>query len=359
MKRSTRLSAGSPDSSVNTQTSDGRARAVTLSDVARLAGVSPQTVSRVLNGGPYVAAATRQRVEEAVAQLRYRPNASARALVTRRTMNLGVISVGHSQWGPSVALFGIAEAAREAGYATSVVSLGTEINQQTMRAAFDHLTAVAVDGIVVIAPVEAAVVSAEGVSADSADVPVVFFEPGADNGTTIVAIDEVLGARCATRHLLELGHETVWHVSGPDGWLGTEARVRGWHAELAAAGVVTHEVLVGDWSSASGYEAGKALARNRDITAVFVANDQMALGVLKALRESGRDVPGDVSVVGFDDLPEAAFFQPSLTTVHMDFTEVGRRCVERLLAMIRGQTLAPEPAVQPHLIVRATTAPLP
>lgn len=339
-----------PASSPRAVSAEGRA---TMGDVARLAGVSPQTVSRVLNGHPSVTPATRDRVEEAVRLLRYRRNASARALATRQTMNLGVVSIGHSQWGPSVALFGIADAARQAGYGTSLVTL-EKPTRARMSDAFNHLAAVAVDGIVVIAPVEDAVVAAEGVSAE---VPVVFFEPGADNGTTIVAVDEVLGARRATQHLLGLGHETVWHVSGPDGWLGSEARIRGWQVELASARAITTEVIAGDWSSASGYRAGQELARHDDVTAVFVANDQMTLGLLKALTEEGRVVPNDVSVVGFDDIPEAAFFQPALTTVRLDFTAVGHRCVARLLAMMREETVEPEPAIQPELVVRATTAP--
>jgi DNA-binding LacI/PurR family transcriptional regulator len=144
-------------------------------------------------------------------------------------------------------------------------------------------------------------------------------------------------------------------VSGPEGWLGAEARLRGWQAELSAAGRVAYQVMLGDWSSASGYRAGEGIARNRDITAVFAANDQMALGVLQALQQSGLRVPGDVSVVGFDDVPEASFFLPSLTTVRLDFTEVGRRCVERLLEMISGVQLSPAPPLQPQLVVRSST----
>jgi DNA-binding LacI/PurR family transcriptional regulator len=328
-------------------------RLATMSDVARLAGVSAQTVSRVLKGSPAVAVTTRKRVEEAVTQLRYRPNPSARALATRRTMNLGVVSVGHAQWGPAVALFGIADAARRAGYGTSLAALD-EVTRDSMGEALEHLAAVAVDGIIVIAPVKAAVAASEWMSSD---VPVVFFEPGADNGTTIVGGDEVLAARLATRHLLELGHETVWHVSGPDGWLGTEARIRGWQAELAAGRAVSTERLIGDWGSGSGYRAGQELAKMDSVSAVFAANDQMALGVLKALREAGRSVPDDVSVVGFDDIPEAAFFQPALTTVRLDFTAIGRRCVARLLGMIEGRAVDVERFIDPQLIVRDTTAP--
>lgn len=336
---------------------DGRRRARTrvaprMAEVARLAGVSNQTVSRVVNGHPNVSAETRERVERAIKQLGYRRNAAARALATHRTMNLGVVSVGLAQWGPSVTLFGIAEAAREAGYGTSVVSLGEDTNLASMRAAYDHLVESGVDGIIVMAPVEAAAVSAEALPSDE---PLVFFEPGADNGTTIVAVDEILGARLATRHLLEAGHESVWHVSGPAGWLATEARIRGWREELSAAGSVAHEVVEGDWSARGGYAAGQLIAQHSDATAVFVANDQMALGLLGALRDKGLAVPNDVSVVGFDDVPESGYFSPALTTVRLDFEEVGHRCVERLLGLIRGEELEVVPPVQPELVVRHST----
>jgi DNA-binding LacI/PurR family transcriptional regulator len=336
-----------------TPSDDGRrrGRAPTIRDVARLAGVSPQTVSRVNNAHPAVEAATRRRVELAIQQLRYRPSNTARALARRRTMTLGVVSVGTSQYGPSVTLLGIVEAARHAGYATRLISLG-DIDAEAMRAAINQLGPDAVDGVVVIAPLPAAALAAERVSAD---VPVVLFEPGAHNGTTIVAVDEVLGARLATRHLLDLGHETVWHVSGPSGWLGTDARIQGWQAELTAAGRVAHDVVIGDWSSMSGYRAGQELARHRDVTAVFVANDQMALGVLKALEEAAIAVPRHISVVGFDDIPECAFFSPSLTTVRLDFAEVGRRCAQRVLGLLRGEPLEPTPAVVPELVLRAST----
>jgi DNA-binding LacI/PurR family transcriptional regulator len=322
-----------------------------MTDVARLAGVSHQTVSRVLNGNPNVRPELVEQVQQAIQQLGYRRNTAARALSTGRSMNLGVVSFDIWQYGPTHVLFGIADAARRVGYATSLVSLG-EIDHKSARAAIDHLIADSVDGIIVIAPVEGARAAVQGVPAH---VPLVMFEPGIDNGTTRVAIDEVEGARLATRHMLELGHKSVWHVSGPEGWLGTEARMRGWRAELTAASRVAHEVIVGDWSSDSGYRAGQEIARNRAITAVFVANDQMALGVIQALQQSGLTIPGDVSIVGFDDVPESGFFVPSLTTVRLDFAEVGRRCVERLLEMIGGVQLSPAAPLAPQLVVRSST----
>jgi DNA-binding LacI/PurR family transcriptional regulator len=326
-----------------------------MADVARLAGVSHQTVSRVINSPEGVRPEIRQRVERAIQELQYRPNAAARALARQRTMNLGVVSIGTSQYGPATTLFGIAEAAREAGYATSLVSLGV-IDRQHMRTALDQLVADSVAGIIVLAPVATAVTAVHGLSPD---VPLVLFAPGVHDGVRSVAVDETLGARLATRHLLERGHASVWHISGPDGWLGTDARLRGWRAELAAARRVAHEVIAGDWSAGSGYRAGQVIARNPEITAVFAANDQMALGALLALREHGRAVPDEVSVVGFDDIPDAAFYQPPLTTVRLDFTEVGRRCVGRLLELIQGETLEPKPPVPPALVVRRSTGPPP
>jgi len=324
-------------------------------DVAKLAGVSHQTVSRVVNDSPLVAAELRDRVNSAIRLLGYKRNRAARALVTRRSMNLGVVCFGISQYGPSLALYGMAEAAHEAGYATSLVSL-VDIDRDSVFSTLEHLEAIGVDGIAVIAPVKGAM---DAVIGFAQKLPLVAFEPGAEHGATSVAIDEVLGARLATRHLLELGHKTVRHISGPPGWLGTDARIRGWREELAAHGCVAEEPLPGDWSAASGQAAGARLGKNRDATAVYVANDQMALGVIQALEDQGRSVPRDVSVVGFDDIPESAFFRPPLTTVRLDFAEVGRRCVGRLLKLIRGEKPSRLSLLPPELRIRNSTTAFP
>lgn len=322
-------------------------------DVARLAGVSQQTVSRLVNGDRNVRPEIRERVEDAIRQLQYRRNTAARALATNRTMNLGVISFGLTQYGPSVALFGIADEARKAGYATSLVTL-EEAGVEDISRGLDHLVADSVDGIIVLAPVQSALTA---LSALSTPVPLVVFAPGEDEGIATVAVDEVLGARLATRHLLDLGHETVWHVSGPEGWLGAEARIRGWRSELASAGRVANVDFKADWSAESGYLAGRQIAANPDITAVFVANDQMALGVLSALKEEGVRVPEDISIVGFDDVPESRYYVPGLTTIRLNFSQVGRLCVERILDLMKGLALDPVPRLQPELIHRSSTAP--
>ncbi len=326
---------------------------VRMVDVARLAEVSQQTVSRVVNARPSVRPEVRERVLQAIDQLNYRPQNAARALATSRSMNLGVVSFGLAQYGPSIALFGIAEQARRYGYATSVVPLG-DLSRESFQAALDHLAGSSVDGVIVLAPVHAAYVALEGLGARF---PLAVFDPAAEDGGDRVGIDETGGARLATRHLLELGHETVWHVRGPLGWNATDARIRGWAAELSDWGRFTPPPFVGDWSTASGYRAGAEIARYPEVTAVFVANDQMAMGVVKALTDLGMHVPGDVSIVGFDDIPEAAYVQPSLTTVLLDFDEVGRRCVDRILALMKGGgTPAPSRLIQPQLLVRASTA---
>ena len=323
-------------------------------DVARLAGVSHQTVSRVLNDSPAVGAELSLRVHEAIRLLGYKRNPAARALASRRSMKVGVVSFGLSLHGPSLALFGIAEAARQAGYTTSLVTL-TDIRRETIRGAFDHLEEMAVDGVIAIAPVKGAMETLRGFAHT---MPLVGFEPGVLDSPTSISLDEVLGARLATRHLLELGHETVWHVSGPRDWLGAETRIRGWREELASQLRVAHDFIVGDgWSAEFGYRAAQSLLGNRKVTAVFVANDQMALGVLHAFHEAGRRVPDDVSIVGFDDIPEASYFQPGLTTVWLDFDAVGRSCAATLLRLI-GRTFSDvSPLPLPELRVRASAGP--
>ena len=210
----------------------------------------------------------------------------------------------------------------------------------------EALDAQAVDGIIVIAPNDNAV-RALGVLPPT--VPVVAVE-AEYRDQPVVAIDQREGARLATRHLLDLGHRTVWHLAGPQDWREAVLRLEGWRATLSEAGAEVPAPLSGDWSPRSGYDAGVHIAMRDDVTAVFAANDQMALGLLHALAERGRRVPEDVSVVGFDDIPEAEFFRPSLTTVHQDFNEVGRRGLELLLARIDHADTQSSVSISPSLV---------
>jgi DNA-binding LacI/PurR family transcriptional regulator len=208
----------------------------------------------------------------------------------------------------------------------------------------------------VIAP---QVTAAHAVAHLPGDVPVVAVEAGADDGLPVVAVDQFAGAAAATRHLLELGHRTVWHIAGPGDWYESRQRIAGWLHAMEEARAEPRNPLVGDWSARAGYELGRRLMNEPRVTAVFVANDQMALGLLRVLHEAGRRVPGDVSVVGFDDIPEAAFFTPPLTTVRQDFMEMGRRSLHLLLREIGGGTRSTTRETVPsELVVRASTAPV-
>jgi DNA-binding LacI/PurR family transcriptional regulator len=324
-------------------------------DVARLAGVSHQTVSRVVNDSPSVAPATRERVLRAMRQLEYRPNSIARALVTGRTLTLGVVTFDTPLYGPASTLLGIERAAHDAGYFVSIVSLRS-LDRASVLGAVARLEAQSLDGIVIIAP---HVETASVVLNLPTHLPVVAVEAGPAEHVPVVSIDQVAGARAATEHLLSLGHRTVCHIAGPDGWLEARRRVDGWVAALRAAGAPVPEAPAGDWSPRSGYAAAELLlAREPGVTAIFAANDQMALGVLRYLHESGRDVPGEISVVGFDDVPEAGYFTPPLTTIRQDFGEMGRRTVEALLERIADPGGSTEHVLVPaELVVRGSTAP--
>ena len=342
----------STDSMSGLDNKEGRPRAVVMADVAKLAGVSHQTVSRVINDSPHVRSHTRERVEDAMRKLGYRPNSVARALVTGVSRTLGVVSFDTTLYGPASTLFGIERAAHDAGYFVSIVSL-RELTRSSVLSAVERLRQQGVDGILVIAPQESAT---QAVLHLPDDVPVVASEAAPEDSVPLVAVDQVEGARLATRHLLDQGHRTVWHIAGPRDWLEAQDRVKGWRATLEAAGASAPPVLQGDWSARSGYEVGRELAADREVTAVFAGNDQMALGVLRALNEAGRAIPGDIGIVGFDDIPEAEYFTPPLTTVRQNFNEIGRRSLLLLLERIESGDRHPaREIVAPELIVRSST----
>lgn len=330
-----------------------------MADVARHAGVSHQTVSRVLNDHPNVRPDTRARVRAAIEALGYHRNSSARALVTRRSQVLGVVSFDTTLYGPASTLFSIEQAARDAGYFVSIVSLKT-ITPRSVRGAVDYLGQQNVDGYVVIAPQRTAL---DSLGELPEDLPVVAVEGGEAAHTPMVSVDQFSGAAAATRHLVGLGHRSILHVAGPADWLEGEHRVAGWRAALEESGLDAPDPLRGDWSPHSGYQAGLELVRRGldAVSAVFVANDQMALGLLRAFGESGIGVPEDVSVVGFDDIPEAAYFSPPLTTVWQDFASVGEHSIRLLLGRIDDSDTvvgaAPRVVVPARLVERDSTAP--
>jgi len=328
-------------------------RSPAMTDVAKLAGVSHQTVSRVLNDHPSVRPTTRLRVLAAIEQLGYRPNLAARALVTGRSRTLGLVTLDTTLFGPVATLYGIERAARETGYFVSVVSLRS-IDRLTVQEAVARLAEQSVEGVIVIAPLTSANTALTDLPTD---LPVVVVEGDPTTDLGVVTVDQRSGARAATGHLLSLGHRTVFHVAGPMEWLEARERVAGWRSALEDAGAEVPAPLAGDWTARSGFDAGETLARIPEATAVFVANDHMALGLLRAMHERDRRVPEDVSVVGFDDIAESEFFTPPLTTVRQDFDEVGRRSLGLLLEWLdSGSRSVERVVIPPELVVRQSTA---
>ena len=332
-------------------------RAPVMKDVARAAGVSHQTVSRVLNGHPNVSPAAREQVEAAIAALGYRRNTVARSLVTRRSQTIGVLASELAQYGPAHTLLGLEQAARDAGHFVSIATL-REVTPAAVRDALDHFADQSVEGIVVVVPHPGLLGAIDSI--DHA-FPIIAATSDPDRPVAGAGVDQRLGARLAARYLVELGHTRIAHLSGPMDWYDAAERVEGWRGALAEAGLKTDLLIEGDWTAARGYEVGLEVAASRPATAMFVANDQMALGLLRGVQESGLAVPRDLSIVGYDDQPEAAYFFPPLTTVRQDFEALGRRCIEALLAALAaGRPSGGLPgarSVEPELVVRSTTAP--
>jgi DNA-binding LacI/PurR family transcriptional regulator len=316
-----------------------RGRPPGMMDVARLAGVSHQTVSRVLNEHKNVSEQTRLKVRAAIAELGYRPDRAARALVTGTSQVIGVVAQNSSLYGPASMLTAFEEAAQAIGFAVNVGSVRSLDERSIAEAVERHLDQ-RVAGLVVIAPVASAGPALEHLPAD---VPLVTIDGDPERSSSLVTV----------------GHRTVWHISGPSDWFDANGRVRGWEQALKDAGVEIPPLLTGDWSAASGYRNGQLLARLPDVTAVFTANDHIALGLLRALNEHGRKVPDDVSIIGFDDVPEAAYFTPPLTTVRPDFAAVAAASLELLMAQISSgpADAGARRTIAPSLVERDSVAP--
>jgi DNA-binding LacI/PurR family transcriptional regulator len=320
-----------------------------MHDVARLAGVSHVTVSRVLNDYPSIRSETRERVLQAIAQLGYRRNLAARALVTSRSHAIGVLSPAVAQHGPTSSVLAIESAAREFGYHPLVTSAQAD-DREAVVSSLEFLLDRSVEALVVIAPhpeILAAIRELE------ITVPLATLQAPGEHTGLVVGVDQLAGARLATEHLIGLGHRMIQHVSGPANYFEAVARRQGYLDALAAAGLEAPPVIEGDWGAGSGFAAAAAL--DTATTAVFAANDQTALGLMAGLAARGRDVPGVLSVVGFDDIPESAFFRPGLTTIHQDFDGVGRRVVEVLAARLAGDEVDDRVLLAPWLVERDST----
>jgi len=326
---------------------DSRRRPASVFDVAKVAGVSHQTVSRVLNDHPSLRDATRQKVLAAMRELNYRPNAAARALSSSRSRMIGILSTSSGEYGPASSVAAVETAARGRGYSVTIAN-ADGLDPQSVNEAVNHLANLSAEGLVVVAPQTRVLVA---LSELSIGIPFVTLQaPGSENSGDR-QLDQVVGARMATAHLVALGHRRIGHIAGPAEWLDASQRLAGFGAELEQRGLDAGFVAAGDWSAASGHRAATDLLA-RGVTAIFAGNDQMALGALSAATTARLEVPRDLSIVGFDDVPEAAFYHPPLTTVRQDLAEAGRRAV----ALLLGESDV-APSVQPELILRASTAP--
>ena len=330
----------------------------TLHDVAALARVSHQTVSRVINDHPNVAPATRDRVNTAIRNLGYRRNATARNLVTRRSHTVGIVSHGINFYGPSQMLVNIETSFRSRGYGLTLSSVPS-LSAQGLTAAITEVRSREVEGIVMITPVVRTDIAA--VKAACSGIPFVMIDINLGGNVPSVVIDQRRGGELTGEHLIQHGHRRIAVVRGPSAWTGSVLRHAGLTEALKRAGIAPVFSEAGDWTPASGYRiAQRLLARGVPFTAVVAGNDEMALGVVRALHEHGLRVPNDVSVTGFDDVPSAAYFQPPLTTVHQDFAELGTRAATFLIDLVTDTApTTSQHVLTPRLVVRGSTGPAP
>ncbi|MET9244020.1 LacI family DNA-binding transcriptional regulator [Nonomuraea sp. NPDC003709] len=332
-------------------------RSASIWDVARVAGVSQQTVSRVINGKTRVSESTRAKVMQVIAELGYRPNRLARTLAGGPASSVTVLTSDTALFGAAATLRGMEEAARAAGFSVGISVLEPGANstdvalrlnrpqEPVMVIAYDDPGERALRELPPDAPVTAAVERPDD---------------GSGGDPWQLWLDDRAAAAHATRHLLSLGHQTVHYVAIPSSTSALPQRTRGWQDALRAAGRPLPDPLRGGWTPRSGYLAVRSLLADRSVTAILCGNDDLALGVMRAAREAGRDIPGDLSVVGFDDTPASAYLHPSLTTVRLDFEGLGRACFGLLLRRLRPEAALSLPTWnEPELIVRESSGPPP
>jgi DNA-binding LacI/PurR family transcriptional regulator len=320
-------------------------------DVAKLAGVSHQTVSRVINSHPSVKPATREKVEGAISELKYRPNHAARQLVTSQSNMIGILIAGSELYGPWAILNAMEREARLEGYTVISISVLPD-SPDSWREGIEQLRNLEIDGVITIALSNKIVKEVEN-SLASATIVIVDTEPS--KKFDAVNIENFIGGKIATQHLIELGHKNIVHLTGPTSGYEGEQRRQGYEDAMRESKLKS-EVIEGDWSIETGYAIGREIAaRKVRPTAIFTSNDHQALGVIKAFGENKIRVPQDISIVGFDNIPEAAYFSPALTTIHQDFDQLGKLAIERMLIQLKEPAKHEALTIAPTLIVREST----
>ncbi len=333
-----------------------RAGRATIKEVAAAAGVSTQTVSRVINERPDVSPETRQRVQDVIEKLGYRPSALARSLISQRSYTLGVVTAGLKYIGPSRTLSGITNAAEEAGYSLLLKEL-PRFDANNIVPLFEGLISHHVDGIIWAVPEVGENRNWLNELPLDLEIPIVYLTMEPQENITVVSVDNYLGGRLALAHLLEQGYRHIGHISGPLDWWEARQRMTGWKDGLGEAGFDYQDKywVEGNWSSASGALAvEKLIAQYPDLDSIFVANDQMALSVMQVACQKGIRVPEDLGVVGFDNMPESAYFWPPLTTVQQDQYTVAKLAVEEIIKIIESGHQGLEP-IEPKSIVLPPT----
>jgi len=334
----------------------------TLKEVAQAAGVSTQTVSRVVNQRPDVAEDTRAHIQELILKLGYQPNTIARSLITRRTHTLGVVATGLEYYGPSTILVGIQQEAEALGFSLTLL-LTHEPEKEDFSSTLFDLAGRQVDGILWAVP-PVGQNRTKTVAPILHQLPPILFLNQPDPAFSVAAIDNRLGAVLAVDHLLHQGYQHIGMITGPETWWEAAERRAGWAAALTAAGQHPDSRLVsaGDWTAAGGERAFLELIQHfPELNSVFVSNDQMALGVYKAARDLGKNIPDQLGIVGFDDYPEAAFFLPSLTTIRQPLRELGAVAVREIVKLIQCpkdlhlNQLPTSVLLKPQLILREST----
>lgn len=330
---------------------------VTLNDVAEHSGVSYQTVSRVINNHPSVAEDTRQRVLGAIRDLNYHPNRAARSLVTNRSDTIAIISFGVNFYGPGQMMSHITRHAKASGYRVSLSTV-EQLGLAEVKSAIDDLHEHLIDGIIMIAPIISDFM--HDIRTLLGDIPYIQIDTKPHEGVASVVIEQSHGTKLAVEHLIQLGHREIAEISGPLNWYDAIMRHQSWIDTMKRHDLPHHMSIEGNWSAQSGYEGLHALIESgAKFTGLAVANDQMALGAMAALSELGLHVPDDVSVVGFDNIPESAYFMPALTTIHQDFEALGEQCVEYLVSLINHpSTPVHQRVLYPKLVIRDSTAPI-
>jgi DNA-binding LacI/PurR family transcriptional regulator len=334
-----------------TETQPSVERPATIYDVVRVAGVSHATVTRLLKGYEGIRPETRDRVDEAIRNLGYRPNLTARTLTTGRSHRIAALTHEITQVGPSKILEGANIAAREAGYLLDVITLDVH-DPAAIRKSIDLALQLDVAGVLALASTDEVTKAVK-----EATFRVPLYLATDHDERRVDPTQATVGLFGVLRHLADLGHRDVVHIAGPRTWVGARNRVSEYKAAVVELGLRSRGVIHGDWSARSGYQAIASLPAELPATAFVAANDQSALGVILALNERGYRVPDDVSVTGVDDTPEAAYFSPPLTTLRLDFTGGGRDVVEQLLALIDGVEPPPLSPRRSELIVRRSTGP--